>query len=611
MNAERSPTGSRPGDVTALSSGASATGAVTFDERGGLAPLAGQQVTARALLSGMLLGGVLSVCNIYAGLKLGLVFNMSIVAALLSYGVWRPLAGLSCGRLRTWGILENNIAQTAASAGASVASAGLISAIPALTILTGRTLAWPWLAGWVFSVCLMGIAVAAGLRRSLILGERLPFPSGVATAETLRELHARGRQAVSSVSALLSAGAVAAATAWCKHRWGLASLAVPGSIRAIELRTLGFAISPVPLLYAIGGLIGTRACVSLLLGSIVAFVVIAPGLLRAGLVPDLAYSSLVQWLLWPGATLMVVAALTGLAFSWRSATAALLELATGSKELKSTPTYWSGRHFLVLVIAVLALSIALQGLLFGIAWWAALVGALLSLVLSVVAARASGEAGLNPVAAVGKVTQLSLAALAPQSPAANLMAANVTAGAASQCADLLDDLKCGHLLGAEPARLLVAQVCGALAGALVGSLAYFVLLPDPATQLPSSEWPAPGVVGMRAVAELFRAGGTVLPPGAAQAMWLAALAGLMLTVLERLAPPRLRNWLPSAASIGLAFILSPEIALTIFVGGMIALGLRTIWPEWSRRFLVTICAGLVAGYTLADSGLSLHRIWRS
>src|SRR5690606_40535869 len=50
---------------------------------------ASPQLTVRAVLTGMVLGGTLSLCNIYAGLKIGWGFNMSITAMLLAFGFWK------------------------------------------------------------------------------------------------------------------------------------------------------------------------------------------------------------------------------------------------------------------------------------------------------------------------------------------------------------------------------------------------------------------------------------------------------------------------------------------------------------------------------------------
>src|SRR3546814_10736775 len=104
-------------------------------------------------------------------------------------GLWR-LAG------RQWGILENNINQTAASSAASIISGGLVAPIPAWQLITGNSLPYPLLVFWVFVVSALGILVAAGIRNQMLLRERLQFPAGVATAATMRQIHGEGPEAV-------------------------------------------------------------------------------------------------------------------------------------------------------------------------------------------------------------------------------------------------------------------------------------------------------------------------------------------------------------------------------------------------------------------------------
>ncbi len=588
------------------------------DEVGEIVPrpldLTAPQLTLRAVLTGVVIGAVFSVCNIYVGFKVGLVFNMSITAALLSYGFWMGLHNLSGGRIRAWGILENNINQTACSSAASVASAGLITAIPALTILTGRALIWPVLAFWVLSVCLVGIVVAVGLRRQMLLTEKLTFPAGVAAAQTLREVYARGHGAATRILALVAGGLAASGVELYKYVcaiWGFTCLLKPmvlsSTIQGQSLASLTFAILPSPLLLAVGGLIGFRACLSLLLGSVVAFGVIAPTLISNGTVEQPGFPALIKWLVWPGATLMVVSALTSLAFTWRTALAAFAGLARRSEPRPAEGRAEVSRSvFVGGLLVVLLLSVALQVSLFSIYWWAAIVGVLMSFALAIVAARVSGETGVTPVGAIGKVTQLTLGVLVPQSPVPNLMAANVTGGAASQCADLLDDLKCGYLLGASPRLQALAQVFGAMVGALAGALAYTLLFPDPARQLITEEFPAAAVAVWISVAELFMSGIDALPSGTPTAMLIAAIVAVILTTVEKLAPRRVRAWIPSGASLGLAFVYPAKFSITIFLGGLIAFLLSKWFKSWTARFLITICAGIIAGDALTQIGTGIH-----
>jgi uncharacterized oligopeptide transporter (OPT) family protein len=636
--------------------------------------LTSPQFTLRAILTGVVLASLLSVCNVYVGLNIGAGFPMSITAALLGYGFWSAVRAGSGQTVRRWGILENNISQTASSSGASVASAGLVAAIPALTLLTGRTLAWHFLALWVLSVMLVGIVVAIPLRRQMVVVEKLRFPAGMASAEMLREMHARGREALARVKVLAAAGLVGAGVKLCTSFHVLTSYALPFSIKGFSARSLAMTLNPSLLPLGIGGLIGFRACCSLLIGAILAYVVVAPSLLQRGYIQaseplsalpsgivfpenerhidydaerhvlecslfmtaaerdellalsaDQSYRAAVQklhatsqsafecsnrWLLWPGVTLMVVASLVSLCFSWRSIVAAL---PAGGGRPKNEPGLSDAgdvprRWFAVGLLAALILSVVLQVSLFGIVWWAAVVGVLLAFALAVVAARVSGETGIGTVGPMGKVAQLAFGLVVPRNPVPNLMAANVAGGAASQCADLLDDLKCGHLLGASPRLQTLAQLCGAVAGALVGSAAYLILIPNPGEMIASGEWAAPAVKTWKAVAELFMVGFGALPRGTPTAMGLAALAGVALPALERGVPSRFRRLVLSAVAIGLGFVCPAQLAISIFIGGLLALILRRWFESWSARFLIAMCVGLIAGESLTGIGIALGRV---
>ena len=151
---------------------------------------------------------------------------------------------------------------------------------------------------------------------------------------------------------------------------------------------------------------------------------------------------------------------------------------------------------------------------------------------------------------MGEITQLLFGAIAPGNVTANLMTANVTGGAASQCAELLHDLKAGLIVGTSARALTVAQVLGVVAGSLAGSAAYLTLLPDPAHQLFTPAWPAPAVATWKAVAELLQHGLHTLPPGATVAApYAGALLGVGLTIAEKRASASAKVWIPSAASL--------------------------------------------------------------
>src|SRR5690606_23649218 len=136
------------------------------------------QLTFRAVVLAIVLAVVLSAANAYLGLFAGLTVATAIPAAVVSMGVLRLLGGGT--------ILENNIVQTGASAGSSIAR-GVIFTRPAL-VLRGywrdcdywRVLGIAGLGG------LLGVLFSVPLRRTMIVEEPLPFPEGKAAAEVLK-----------------------------------------------------------------------------------------------------------------------------------------------------------------------------------------------------------------------------------------------------------------------------------------------------------------------------------------------------------------------------------------------------------------------------------------
>jgi putative OPT family oligopeptide transporter len=582
-------------------------------------PGSGRSFTVRAVLTGMLLGSVLSIANLYLGLQLGIVPNQAIAGALLAAGIWAALSATSSGRIPPLHLHENNISQTVCSCAALIASAGLATAVPAMTFVSGVSFTWHRLAGWLLVVCLLGIFVAIALREPLVIRDRLPFPMGTATAELLRQIHASESAGQAGhlpparrPAALVLSGLVAAGWALLAHLRNLAILSPKFLVQGISAADLTFNVPLSPLGLGIGGLIGLRAAASMLLGAIVAWGVLGPRLVSSGCVRFASYRELLNWLVWPGMALMVAAAIVSTLLSWATFRTAVLRSWPALLRKEQARTSAGYRVlFVVLLLAVAAAGIVLQRTFFGIALWIAAISVLLALLLALVAARVAGETGITPVGPMGKLAQLMVGALQPSAAGANLAAANITGGAATQSADLLDDFKCGFLLG-TPARLqAIAQICGALTGAAVGSAVYLQLFPRPAEQLLTPEWPAPGVATLKAVAELFRTGFAVLPPGAAAAFWTAVAVAATLSILERLLPSGWSRFLPSPAAVGLGFVIPAGNILTIFAGALIAGTAGRVFSGWSQRYLVSLCAGFIAGESLARVGLDLAHLVHS
>ena len=126
------------------------------------------EITAKALVLGFVLSAVLAGANAYLGLKVGLTVSASIPAAVISMAVLRLF--------REHNILENNIVQTAASAGESLA-AGVIFTLPALVMLQYWQ-GFPFLPTMAVALCggILGVLFTIPLRRALILEGRPHLP---------------------------------------------------------------------------------------------------------------------------------------------------------------------------------------------------------------------------------------------------------------------------------------------------------------------------------------------------------------------------------------------------------------------------------------------------
>jgi OPT family oligopeptide transporter len=573
------------------------------------------QLTWRAVLIGSCLGGVLSLTNLYIGLKAGWGFGVAITASILSYAIWTSL--LKAGVARTpMTILENNCMQSTASSAGYSTGGTLISAFAAYIIVNHQPMSVPLMLAWVFFIAVLGVTMAIPMKRQMINIEQLRFPSGVAAAETLRALHAKSSEGLRAAKALGLAGLIAAIDkVWAEglatigaslerfssgalltalQRWLLGS-----QYEAWSGRTVVFSWDFIFL--AAGAITGMRVCATMFVSGTLCWAVVVPILQMEGVVEGAGFATIVQWTLWFGASCMVAAGLLSFALSWRTALSAFRDLgqmlsfrpAAASEPWHiEAPMSWFGGGQLVSLVALAWLGHAS----FGMPVWETAVAVALSFWLALVACRVTGETDTTPVGAMGKVTQLIFGGLSPGNVNVNLMSANITAGAATSAADLLTDLKSGYLLGANPRQQFLAQFSGIFVGTLVSVLTFAVLVPD-AQVLGTDQFPAPAAQTWSAVAIALGKGLSSLEP---VKLWLI-VAGSVVGGLLTLAPvlfPKSQDYLPSASAFGLAWVFPWYYGLLFFLGALIALLLERRKPKLAQEFTLPVASGVVAGGSL-------------
>jgi putative OPT family oligopeptide transporter len=159
-----------------------------------------RELTPMPLIVGTLLGIIFGASSLYLVLKVGLTVSASIPVAVLSITIFRMLSKLGLRKDAT--ILENNIVQTAGSAGESIAF-GLGVTMPAIMIL-GFDLEIARVTLVAVTGGLLGILMMIPLRRAMIVDQHgiLKYPEGTACAAVLKaaEKPDGGTTAVSSHS---------------------------------------------------------------------------------------------------------------------------------------------------------------------------------------------------------------------------------------------------------------------------------------------------------------------------------------------------------------------------------------------------------------------------
>ena len=561
---------------------------------------------------------MLSLTNLYIGLKAGWGFGVAITACILSYAIWTSL--LKVGLARTpMTILENNCMQSTASSAGYSTGGTLVSAFAAYIIVNHQPMSVPLMLAWVFFIAVLGVTMAIPMKRQMINIEQLRFPSGIAAAETLRALHAKSSQGLRAAKALGLAGLIAAIDkVWAEglpamsaslERFssgalltGLQKWLLGSHYEAWSGRTVVFSWDFIFL--AAGAITGMRVCATMFVSGTLCWAVVVPVLQTKGVIEGAGFAAIVQWTLWFGASCMVAAGLLSFALSWRTALSAFRDLghmfslaapvaATRTHEAPiEAPMSWFAAGQVVSLVALAWLGHAS----FGISVWETVIAVALSFLLALVACRVTGETDTTPVGAMGKVTQLIFGALSPGNVNVNLMSANITAGAATSAADLLTDLKSGYLLGANPRQQFLAQFSGIFVGTVVSVLAFAVLVPN-AQVLGTDQFPAPAAQTWSAVAIALGQGLSSL--GSVK-LWLIFAGGVVGVVLT-LAPvllPRYQAYLPSASAFGLAWVFHWYYGLLFFLGALVALLLERRKPKLAEELTLPVASGVVAGGSL-------------
>jgi putative OPT family oligopeptide transporter len=582
------------------------------------------QLTIKAIALGIILSVLLAGANAYLGLFAGLTVSASIPAAVISMAVLRLF--------RNSNILENNIVQTAASAGESLA-AGVIFTIPALILLGYWSVFDYW---WVTAIAglggLLGVLFTIPLRRSLIVEQQLAYPEGKATAEVLKV----GEDPASGVKFLAMAAVAGAIVKFCatglKLWTGTAQAA-----RYVGQGTIAYAgINLSPALISVGFIVGLNIAVLVFLGGAISWYVAIPifstyfldsapnlaAMQAAGTAAtDLAGAVWSQEVRYLGVGAMVVGGVwalismrdslidgvrSGLAH-YRGGAAA-----TTSHTEKDIPMNYVLAGIVLFVIPIFILYQNIVGG-FGVSIIMTIIMVIAGFLFSSVAGYMAGLVGSsnNPISGITIATILFaslvlLGLVGPDSavgPEAAIMIGSVVCCAAAIAGDNMQDLKAGHIVGATPWKQQVMQGVGVMSSVLVMAPILTLLLQAYGIGVPTAEHPdplaAPQATLMASVAQGVFHGG--LP-------WTMVIIGGVIGILVIIADEVLKakgsSFRAPVLAVAVGIYLPLELSTAILVGGLIAHFAGRVHAkrgevgEASMRNGMLFAAGLITGEAL-------------
>jgi putative OPT family oligopeptide transporter len=452
-------------------------------------PLA--ELTVRGVALGAVLGVIFAASSVYLALKVGLTVSASIPIAVLSITIFRYI-----GRST---ILENNIVQTAGSAGESIA-AGVAFTLPALLLMgyeleASRVLLVSLLGG------LLGVLMMIPLRHGLIVEEhgKLTYPEGTACADVLIV----GETGGTNAKTVLSGFGVGFLYKLLGDPLKLFQMTPATRFRGWKGASVGGELTPEML--GVGYIIGPRTASQMMAGGVLAYLILIPLIAFFGesvavpifpstkaLIRDMSPADIrSKYVLYIGAGAVATGGFVSLARAMptivKAFRAGIKNFSLGKKAgaARAVPRTAQDLPFSVIVYGSLGLLLLIWlAPMLQIQFVPALLIMLFGFFFVTVSSRITGEIGSssNPISGMTVATLLitcllflAMGWVGVQYRSMALTAAAIVCVAASNAGSTSQDLKTGFLIGATPRRQQIALLIGVVTSAVfIGSTLLFL-----------------------------------------------------------------------------------------------------------------------------------------
>lgn len=523
-----------------------------------------KQLTIRSLVIGGFGSVVITTSSMYVALRMGALPWPTIFVAVMSLAILKAL-----GRTN---LNEINVTHTAMSSGAMVAG-GLAFTIPGIWILEETsTVGFLSLLIVTLSGTVLGVVFTSLIRQHFVEKEKLPFPMGVASYETVVAGDEGGRKA----KYLFSTMGIAAV--FVAIRDGLGWIPAAWSSAWLYSKNIFFGTWISPMAVGIGYIIGPLFTGVWFLGAVLSYFFVIPVGVALGWFEDVASAAAFKDSL--GIGLMVG---TGLGILIKGILPRAKEIYGRSQKREKGRL---GRKLILAPIFFAVVAVFLTTLT-----EMTLIPSLLTIVgvwlTTAMAASITGQSGINPMEVFGIIILLGVKVVSDIGTIEAFLVAGVVAVACGLAGDVLNDFKSGYLLKTDPKAQIIAETVGGIIGAVVSVIVLFIMFRAYGTMGPGTELPAP-----QAYAVSTMVGGLPNTP--------AFFFGLMIGILIYLIG------LPGM-TLGIGMYLPMEISSAAFLGGMISLISVKLNPKSKENGLV-ISSGLLGGEGITGVVLAIIRV---
>jgi len=523
-----------------------------------------KQLTVRSLVIGALGSIIITTSSMYVALRMGALPWPTIFVAVMSLAILKAL-----GRTN---LNEINVTHTAMSSGAMVAG-GLAFTVPGIWILEASSeVSFLSLLVVTLAGTILGVVFTGMIRRYFIEKEKLPFPMGLASYETVVAGDKGGKKAKYLFSTM------GAAALFVAVRDGLGWIPSAWSSVWLYSRNIFFGMWISPMAVGIGYIIGPLFTGVWFLGAVLSYFFLIPVGVAAGWFADVGSATAFKDSL--GIGLMVG---TGVGILLKGilprAREIYLPVKSSGKGSRMKTLRW-----IPLVLAAVALFLTTLTEMTLVSSLLTIVGVWLT---TAMAASITGQSGINPMEIFGIIILIAVKSVSSLGTIEAFLVAGVVAVACGLAGDVLNDFKSGYLLKTNPKAQIVAETVGGVIGAVVSVIVLFIMFRAYGTMGPGTELPAP-----QAYAVSTMVGGLPNTP----AFFFGLMIGILIYLMK----------LPGM-TLGIGMYLPMEISTAAFVGGVISFIVGKIKPE-SKETGMIVSSGLLGGEGITGVVLAIIRV---